>query len=150
MNSAKPGDNVSVVYDGYLDNNEVFESSQETGPLEFTLGADQVMPDFEKNVIGMKEGETKTFTISSEAGHGPHNPDLIHTINKKGLKNSSAIKPGMILGMDMEKDGQTHKVPATVVEVNDEQITVDFNHPLAGRTLTYNLTLQSIKNATAD
>ncbi len=146
MKSAKPGDLVSVIYDGSLDNKEVFESSKETGPLEFTIGTGQVMFEFEKNIIGMTEGETKNFTIPSEAGHGSHDPDLIHTIAKKGLKDPENIKPGMVLGMDMEKDGQTHKVPAMVTKVEDEHISVDFNHPLAGQALTYSVTLQSIKN----
>ena len=150
MKHAKPGNLVSVLYDGYQDNNEVFESSQETGPLEFTIGAGQVMAAFEINVLGMTEGESKTFELQPEAGHGPHNPDLVHTIAKKGLKNLETIKPGIVMGMDIEKEGQTHKVPAMVTTVDKESITVDFNHPLAGKVLTYKVTMQSIKNGPTD
>ena len=147
MKRAQPGDLVSVVYDGSLDNKEIFESSKETGPLDFTIGTGQVMPEFEKNIIGMAEGETKTFTLPPEAGHGPHNPDLVHRIAKKGLKDKDSIKPGMVLGLDLEKDGETHKVPAMVTKVDAKNIVVDFNHPLAGQALTYTVSLQSIKNA---
>lgn len=147
MKSASAGDTVSVIYDGYLENKDVFESSKETGPLEFTIATGQVMPEFEEKILGMTEGETKTFTLSPEVSHGPHDPELVHTIARKGMPNLENIRPGMVMGMDMEKDGQTHKVPATVIKIDNENITIDFNHPLAGKALTYTVTMQSIKNA---
>ncbi len=146
MSAAKPGDKVSVVYDGFLDNNEIFESSKETGPLEFTIGTGQVMVDFEKAVVGMLQGESKTFTLPPETAHGPHIPDLIHTLDRKGLKDQTDIQVGKVLGLSMEKDGSTHQVPALVIELNDDKVIVDFNHPLAGKSLTYKVTMQSINN----
>ena len=144
MHTAKPGDLVSVIYEGCLDNNEIFESANDTGPLKFTIGAGQVLPDFEKNIIGMAAGESKEFTLPPEVSHGPHDPNLVHTIQRQGLKQGQDIKVGMVLAMNMEKEGKTHQVPAMVTGVGDETITVDFNHPLAGKELTYKVTLQSI------
>jgi peptidylprolyl isomerase len=145
MSTAKPGDIVSVVYDGFLSNNEIFESSKETGPLEFTIGTGQIMVDFEKEVIGMAKGESKTFTLPPEIAHGPHIPDLIHTLDRKSLKDQD-IQVGTVLGLSIEKDGNPHQVPALVIEVKNDEVIVDFNHPLAGKSLTYKVTVQSIKN----
>jgi peptidylprolyl isomerase len=145
MSTAKPGDIVSVVYDGFLSNNEIFESSKETGPLEFTIGTGQIMVDFEKEVIGMAQGESKTFTLPPEIAHGPHIPDLIHTLDRKSLKDQD-IQVGTVLGLSIEKDGNPHQVPALVIEVKNDEVIVDFNHPLAGKSLTYKVTVQSIKN----
>jgi FKBP-type peptidyl-prolyl cis-trans isomerase 2 len=75
---------------------------------------------------------------------------LVQTIAKNGLINQAMVKPGTIMGLDMQKDGQTHKIPATVVAVDDENITVDFNHPLAGQSLTFTVTLQSINDTQTD
>jgi FKBP-type peptidyl-prolyl cis-trans isomerase 2 len=150
MQKAQPGHLVTVIYDSRLENDEIFESSKETGPLEFTIGTGEVLPDFETNIIGMTKGETRTFTLPPEAGYGPHNPELVQTIAKNGLINQAMVKPGTIMGLDMQKDGQTHKIPATVVAVDDENITVDFNHPLAGQSLTFTVTLQSINDTQTD
>lgn len=144
MSTARPGDIVSVIYDGFLDNNEIFETSDDTGPLQFTIGGNQVMPDFEKNIIGMNEGESSEFTLPPEAAHGQHNPDLVHTIQRQGLKGEADFQIGTLLSLDVDRDGETHKVPAMVSDVQEKTIQVDFNHPLAGKALRYKVTLQKI------
>lgn len=140
---AELGDTVTVVYDGVTENGEVFDSSEASGPLTFVLGAGNVLPAFEENIIGMSSGETKEFKLPPQEAHGLSNPELIHTFNKQGLKDHEKIKIGMVLGLNLDRDGQQHQVPATVIAVDETQITVDFNHPMAGLTLTYKVTLQS-------
>lgn len=146
MSIAKPGDTISVVYDGLFDHDQIFETSGDTGPLKFTIGTNQVMPDFEKNIIGMQEGEAKEFTLNPEAAHGPHNPDLVHTIKRQGLKDQENLKVGMVLSLNIEREDKTHQVPALITDINKETIQVDFNHPLAGKSLTYKVTLKTIHN----
>ena len=141
---AELGDTVTVIYDGLTEDGEVFDSSEASGPIEFALGAGNVLPGFEENVIGLAEGESKSFKLPAEKAHGLSNPDLIHTFDKQGIKDHQNIKIGMVLGLNLEQEGQQHKVPATVTAIDETQITVDFNHPMAGQTITYNLTLQSL------
>jgi FKBP-type peptidyl-prolyl cis-trans isomerase 2 len=139
------GDTVVVVYDGQLDNGEIFESSASSGPLEFTIGDGSVMPGFEAEIIGMGQGEKKSFALAPDTAHGPSNPELIHTVERGVLPNQGQLAVGMVLGLTIDHEGKKEKVPALVTALDDQQVTVDFNHPLAGKTLTYTVTVQSIK-----
>jgi len=141
---AAPGDTVVVVYDGFTEDGELFESSEGSGPLEFILGTGSVLPGFDENIIGMTEGESKSFTLAPEMAHGPSKPELIHTFSLNNIKNHKDITVGMVIGMDLEHEGERHQVPALVTALGEKDITVDFNHPMAGRTLTFKTTLQSI------
>lgn len=147
MQKVTENDHVTVTYEGMLSNGEVFESSEETGPLNFQLGTDSVMPGFEKGILGMTINETKTITLTSEESYGPRNEELIHTIERNSFGDND-IKAGMTLGMTVEKDGENHQIPATVTEIKDDKVTVDFNHPLAGQELTYQVTVRAIGQET--
>jgi len=144
----KPGDTVVVVYDGLLDSGDIFESSETSGPLEFTVGEGSVMPAFEEQILGLKEGEQKTFKLAPDEAHGPSNPDLIHTVDRSVLPNPDQLTVGLVLGLTIDHEGKKEKVPAMVTAMNGDQVTVDFNHPLAGQTLTYRVTVQSIAATT--
>jgi len=145
MNKVEKGDLVSVVYDGLLSNNEVFESSKDTGPLEFRVGENSVLPGFENAVLGMTEEEEKTINLAPDEAYGPKKEELIHTVNRKVFGEKIDPQPGMVLGLTINRDGHKEKVPAMVTEISGENVTVDFNHPLAGRTLTYKITVKEIK-----
>lgn len=145
MNKVEKGDLVSVVYDGLLSNNEVFESSKDTGPLEFRVGENSVLPGFENAVLGMTEEEEKTINLVPDEAYGPKKEELIHTVNRKVFGEKIDPQPGMVLGLTINRDGHKEKVPAMVTEISGENVTVDFNHPLAGRTLTYKITIKEIK-----
>nr|MBF0221076.1 peptidylprolyl isomerase [Desulfobulbaceae bacterium] len=147
---AELGDTVTVVYDGITENGEIFDSSESSGPLELVLGAGNVLPGFEENIIGLSTGESKEFKLSPREAHGLSNPELIHTFNKQGIKDHAKIKVGMVLGLNLDRDGQQQRVPATVIAVDETQITVDFNHPMAGLTLTYKVTVQSVAKQQAN
>ena len=139
------GDTVVVVYDGQLDNGEIFDSSASSGPLEFTIGDGSVMPGFEAEIIGMGQGEKKSFQLAPDAAHGPSQAELIHTVERRVLPNQGQLAVGMVLGLTIDHEGKQEKLPALVTALDDQHVTVDFNHPLAGKTLTYTVTVQTIK-----
>lgn len=145
MKRVEEGDYVGVLYEGLLGNNEVFESTTDTGPLEFQVGEGSVFAGFEKAILGMAENEQKTVDLQPEETYGPKRKELIHTLKRGALGEKISPSPGMLLGMTMEKDGKTLKIPAMVVEVEGDDVTIDFNHPLAGQVLTYKITVKSIK-----
>lgn len=145
MKTAQPGDIVTVIYEGLLENGETFESSSETGPLEFQIGTGSVMPCFEEGVIGMTIEETKELHLEAHDAFGEKQEELIHTINRSKLHKDLDIKPGMVVQFNMDKDGETHQVPATITEIQNDTVTIDYNHPLAGKKITYKVTLKNIK-----
>ncbi|MBU4260587.1 MAG: FKBP-type peptidyl-prolyl cis-trans isomerase [Proteobacteria bacterium] len=145
MLKAKPGDLVTVIYEGILENGEIFESSQDTGPLQFRIGTASVMIAFEMAVIGMGINESKEIHLKPEEAYGLPREDLIHTLGRSTWNKNADIKPGVVLGMTMEKDGEQHQVPAMVTAVSDDKVTIDFNHPLAGKQILYKITLQNIE-----
>ena len=144
MQQVKENDSVTVVYNGTLENGETFESSDDTGPLDFTLGTKSVMPLFEETVLGMSVDETKSITIPAQEAYGDRREELVQEIDR-GIFKGKELQPGMTLGLDMEKDGKSHKVPATITAIDDAKVTVDFNHPLAGQAITYTITLKEIQ-----
>lgn len=145
MQKAKPGDLVTVIYDGILENGEIFESSQDTGPLKFRLGTASVMPGFEEAVVGMGINESKEIRLQPEEAYGLPRQELIHTVSRSSWDADADIKPGVVVGMSMEKDGKQHQVPAMVTTVSGDMVTIDFNHPLAGKQVVYKITLQHIE-----
>jgi peptidylprolyl isomerase len=149
MQRVSANDSVTIVYDAILANGEKFDSSQDTGPLQFQLGSGSVLPAFEQAVLGMAVQETKSITVPAKNAYGLKNEELVMTVSRRSFADQP-IAPGMILGMDMEHDGQQHKVPATVLSVEPETVTVDFNHPLAGQDITYRITLLSIDTPMAE
>ena len=148
MEKVEQGDVVSVTYQGLLDNNEVFDSTDKDGPLEFQIGSNNLMPGFEKAVLDMTVNEEKTITLQPEEAFGPVRQELVHTVNRDSFGSDLSPKPGMILGMTVEQDGKKHKVPALVKEVNGDEIIIDYNHPLAGKSLTFTITLMAIQKQT--
>jgi len=145
MQRVKQGDQVIIEYKGTLTDNEETDSSVDSGSLEFEVGAGKVFPGFDKGVLDMAVNETISITLAPEDAYGQQDKELLHTVNKEVLGPDVDPKPGMILGMDIERSGQKHKIPALVTIVKDDQVEIDFNHPLAGKTLTYQLTLKEIK-----
>jgi FKBP-type peptidyl-prolyl cis-trans isomerase 2 len=92
----------------------------------------------------MQAGETRKIRVPPEEGYGQRLKELVQTIDNPKLVESLSPKPGMIVFLKVDKDGVEQKVPATVISVDGSQITVDYNHPLAGHHLTYQITLIEI------
>ncbi|WP_207205242.1 FKBP-type peptidyl-prolyl cis-trans isomerase [Methanolobus psychrotolerans] len=133
----KDGDTIKIDYAGTLDDGTVFDTSaNHDEPLEFTVGAGQVIPGFEEAVRGMEIGEEKTFRIEAAEAYGEQDPALAQTVPKSLLQCDTEIMVGTML-MVGTADGD--QMPARISEVTDETITLDMNHPLAGQALTFSI-----------
>ncbi len=138
---AKNGDTVQVQYTGKLADGTVFDTSVGRQPLEFKLGTGQLIPGFEKAVLGMKVGEKKTVTISANEAYGPRRDDMIVEVPREKLPSGMTPKVGQYLQME-RPDGGTMVV--TITNVGDKTVTIDANHPLAGKDLTFEIELVKI------
>ncbi|HBH47565.1 MAG TPA: peptidylprolyl isomerase [Bacteroidales bacterium] len=139
--TAKANDKVKVHYKGTLSNGDVFDTSEGRDPLEFTLGTGQVIVGFDKGIEGMSVNETKTIDVPCGEAYGEVVKELIQEVPKAQLPQEINPEVGMQL-MSNTPDGQ--QIPLVVTEVKDENIVVDANHPLAGKDLTFEVTLVSI------
>ncbi|MFT4309600.1 MAG: FKBP-type peptidyl-prolyl cis-trans isomerase [Candidatus Woesearchaeota archaeon] len=141
--TAKTGDTVLVEYTGKLDNGDVFDSSEGKEPLKFTLGSGMVIPGFEEAITGMNVGEEKTVTLEPEQAYGPHNPELIQVVPISAFGEGAELKTGDVVGVTEKQSGR--QFPASVTKVEGDNITIDLNHQLAGKALTFELKLMAIE-----
>lgn len=141
MSQAKSGDTVKIHYTGTLDDGSQFDSSEGRDPLEFELGAGQVIRGFDKAVEGMSEGEEKSVTIEADDAYGQRHDQMVQEVPKSALPDDLEPEVGMPL-QARNQDGQS--LSLTVTEVGDDTITVDGNHPLAGRDLKFEIQLVEI------
>jgi peptidylprolyl isomerase len=141
MKQAKTGDMVTVNYTGRLDDGEVFDSSEGRSPLEFQIGQGQIISGFEEAVQGMAEGEKKTVRIESEQAYGPYVSEMVQTIDRESVPAAIDLELGTRLKAT-GPDDQT--IVLTVIELTEESVTLDANHPLAGKALTFEIELLAI------
>ncbi|NQU44651.1 peptidylprolyl isomerase [bacterium] len=141
MGKAKKGNVVKIHYTGKLDDGTVFDSSEGDKPLEFTVGAEEVIAGFDKAAEGMEVGEKKTVTIQPEDAYGPHHDELIETINRDRIPEDIHLEVGGQI-QATQPDGES--IVLTVVDMTDGQVTLDANHPLAGKALTFDVELVEI------
>ena len=140
----KKGDKIKVDYTGTLEDGSVFDSSKKHGqPLEFTVGEKQVIKGFDEGVVGMEKGEEKELKISSENAYGNPNPEMVKKIPRdKVPADQEQPKVGMMIGLTTPNGQQ---IPATITEVTDKEITLDLNHPLSGKALTFKVKIVEIE-----
>ncbi|MFH1702797.1 MAG: peptidylprolyl isomerase [Nitrospirota bacterium] len=141
MSNAKDGDTVTVHYTGTLEDGTVFDSSKDRDPLQFTLGKGQLIKGFENAVLGMSIGETKTVRIPSNEAYGTRRDELILKFNKTDFPTNIEPKEGLVLNL-RSPDGRT--MMAEITEVSVDSVTLDANHPLAGRDLTFKIDLVEV------
>ncbi len=142
----KNGDKVKVHYKGTLKDGSVFDSSEGREPLGFTVGAGEMIAGFDKAVVGMKMGQTKTVTIPFMEAYGPYRDDMKLEVSKDQLPPGMSPKVGDQLQM-RQRDGRP--IPVTVTTVSTKSITVDANHPLAGKDLTFEIRLVEVNGKSA-
>ncbi|MEK6949811.1 MAG: peptidylprolyl isomerase [Nanoarchaeota archaeon] len=136
------GNTVKVEYTGSFENGTIFDSSEIHGqPLEFQAGSGQMIKGFDQAVIGMKVGEEKTITLSQEDAYGSRNPELIAAIPKEELPEGKPVKPGMMILVGSQNGQQ---IPALITEVNENNFTIDLNHPLSGKALVFKIKVVDI------
>ena len=138
----KKGDKIKVEYTGTFDDGTVFDSSEGKEPLEFEAGSGMVIKGFDEAVIGMEKGQEKEVKIKCKEAYGDPNPQLVKKIPRDKLPPEQVPKPGMMLAMGTP-DGQ--QIPAKITAVDDKEITIDLNHPLAGKNLNFKLKIVEIK-----
>ena len=141
MAQAKTGDVVKVHYTGKLDDGTVFDSSANREPLEFKIGAGQLIADFEQAVVGMNPGDAKTVQIAADNAYGPYHEEMVIELERKDLPENLDPKVDQKLQVRQES-GQEFVV--TVTAVTETSVTLDGNHPLAGKDLTFDIQLSEI------
>ncbi len=140
--SAKTGDIVEVHYRGTLTDGTLFDSSAGHQPLQFKLGEGMVIKGFDDGVTGMSVGDKKQIQIPVEEAYGPVMEDIIFTFNRSDIPADVPLEIGSQL--NMHEDGNPQPISVTIVALNDSSVTVDANHPLAGKDLIFDLELVSI------
>jgi peptidylprolyl isomerase len=141
MPKAKAGDSVKVHYTGTFDSGSVFDSSKDRDPLPFKLGEGHVIKGFEDAVLEMETGEKKIVRIDVDNAYGAVRTDLIFPIERTQIPADVDIQIGMPLEM-MGPDDQ--KIIVMIDEINDTEVTLNANHPLAGKDLNFELELVAI------
>jgi peptidylprolyl isomerase len=157
MAQAKNGDKVRVHYTGTLEDGSIFDSSeagsdecsddscgcggQDGGPLEFVIGKGNLIPKFEAAVVGLEPGQKVQVRIASEDAYGPRVEEMVAVIERSEIPADINPEPGQQMEVILQ-DGTA--MPVMVIEVTDTSVTLDANHPLAGRDLTFDITLVEI------
>lgn len=141
MKQAKSGDTVKVHYQAKSGQEKIFDSKNLDEPLQLTLGKEEIIPAFEDALIGMQQGENKSIFIPSDKAFGPHLKELVSTIDRKQLPSNIPLELGKQLQVQ-QPDGSVLLV--TIIDLTPQSITLDANHPLAGKDLTFDIELIEI------
>ncbi|MDX1674017.1 MAG: peptidylprolyl isomerase [Longimicrobiales bacterium] len=140
--TAEKGDTVAVHYTGKLEDGEVFDSSRDRDPLEFEVGSGQVIPGFDRAVEGLEVGESREVTLQPEEGYGEPREDLVVDVDRSQFPDESEPEVGRQVQVQVAP-GQNRI--ATITGIEEETVTLDLNHPLAGKPLTFDVELVDIK-----
>lgn len=141
MTQAKLGDTVLVHYTGKLEDGTIFDSSLERQPLQFSIGSGEVIPGFEQAAIGMSPGQSKTEVIESDRAYGPYHPEMVLVVERQQIPQDVEVAEGQQLHLQ-HPTGEV--IPVTITQIDDAQVVLDANHPLAGRDLTFEIHLVAI------
>src|SRR5215212_2516676 len=141
MQQVKQGDTVKVHYHGRLTDGTTFDSSEGREPLEFKVGSGMVIKGFDDGVMGMAIGDKKTVNIQAEDAYGDKNPEMLVEFPKEQFPDDMKPEVGMRLNMT---NGSGQVIPVMIVEVKQDSVILDANHPLAGEQLIFDIELVSI------
>ncbi|NJR51396.1 MAG: peptidylprolyl isomerase [Leptolyngbyaceae cyanobacterium CSU_1_3] len=141
MAQAQQGDTVKVHYTGKLDDGTVFDSSSSGDPLEFTIGSGNIIPGFEKAVVGMSPGDSKTELIPVDDAYGPHREEMVLVVDRAQMPSDLDPEIGQQLQIQ-QPSGQA--IPVVITDISEAEVTLDANHPLAGEDLTFDIQLVEI------
>lgn len=137
-----PGTKITLHFALQLDNGDMVDSNFERTPATFTVGDGNLLPGFEKALFGMLEGEHKTLVIKPEDGFGQRNPNNIQEIARSQFSPDLELSEGLMLSF---ADAQKTELPGVVQRYDDEVVVVDFNHPLAGRDILFEVAILKIE-----
>ncbi|MCR8826236.1 FKBP-type peptidyl-prolyl cis-trans isomerase [Pseudosulfitobacter koreensis] len=141
MTQVKSGDTVRIHYTGTLQDGSTFDSSEGRDPLEFEVGSGQIIPGLDSALPGMAVGEKKEVKVTAEEAYGDVNPEMRQSVPREGIPADIPLDPGTQLQMQTP-DGQA--LPVTVIEVDESTVTLDANHPLAGKDLKFDIEVVSV------
>ena len=141
MTEVKSGDTVRIHYTGTLEDGTTFDSSEGRDPLEFTVGSGQIIPGLDAAIPGMTVGEKKVVEVPCAKAYGDRNPQAEQSIPRSKIPDGVPVDPGTRLQM---KTADGRDVGVTVVSADDETVTLDANHPLAGKDLTFAIELVEV------
>lgn len=144
MTQAKSGDIVRIHYIGKFTDGTEFDSSTGQPPLEFVVGAGQILSGLDKEIDGMELGSHQTVTVPAEEAYGAHDPAKVHALPRSAVPSDIDLKPGLQL-QTRTPDGNT--IPLVVTEIDEQVVTVDANHPFAGKDLVFEVELVEIVRA---
>jgi FKBP-type peptidyl-prolyl cis-trans isomerase 2 len=138
----KQGDKVKIEYEGTLNDGTVFDSTKNHGfPLKFKVGNGQFLDGFENAVLGMEVGEEKTIDLSPSEAYGEYNPDLVRIVRRDNIPTEKELSLGMLLILNTPNGKQ---YPTKIINIIEDEITLDMNHPLAGIALNFKIKLLAI------
>jgi peptidylprolyl isomerase len=141
MPKAKNGDTVKINYTGKLEDGTIFDTSSDHEPIQFTIGTNQVITGLEQAVIGMDTGETKTSKIPADKAYGPHRKEMVVEVDRKEIPDNIKLEIGQHLQIPQKNK---KSIIVRVAEISEEKVTLDANHPLAGKDLTFDIELVEI------
>lgn len=131
---------VVISLQGALENGEVFEETPADHPLPINLEQCNLFPKLIEALEEMLPKETRSILLEPEEAYGPYHEDLVQTYDRSAFGDNIEPKAGMVLSITLDKDGTRKKVPATVIDTGGGRVTVDYNHPLAGKKVVYTIT----------
>ena len=137
MSQASQGDKIKINYTGKFEDGTVFDSSEDKEPLEFTAGEGQMIEGVDDAVIGMSVGDKKNVEVAPEKGYGNRMEEMVVNIEKAQFPEDLNPEPGLTIQLMDQNSGQP--IVATIVEVGEEEVTIDANHPLAGKNLFFDI-----------
>ena len=141
MTQASAGNTVSFHYTGTLDDGSTFDSSAGRDPLQFEMGASQIIPGLEKEIEGMAVGDRKKIRVASDEAYGPHRPEAVQTVDRAQIPPEIELAPGIEL-QATAPNGQPIRLK--VVDIGEAEVKLDANHPLAGQDLVFDVEIVAI------
>ena len=140
-NMIQAGSTVTMDYTLTVDG-QVEDSSQGKEPLTFVMGEGKIIPGLERQLEGLTQGDTRTITVSPDEGYGQRNPEAVKEIDKSAFKDASAMKVGQVVTAHSQSGHTYHGI---ITDVRDKTVMVDFNHPLAGKELKFDVKIVDVK-----
>ncbi|HID03047.1 MAG TPA: hypothetical protein EYP18_07570 [Desulfobacterales bacterium] len=148
MKQVEKNNIVTVTLIGTLDNETVFETIDQSEPLVVELGKKETPMPIQRILLGMQVGEMRKVHLEPEEGpYGIRRGDLIQEIPNNQFTKKIEPKVGLVISMNVETAGVNHQIPATIVELKEDSILIDYNHPLAGHPLNYEVTVLEISKS---
>lgn len=139
-----PGKRVTLHFSVLLLDGAIVDSTRDRAPATFTVGDGNLLPGFEESLFGLKVGDKRSILLEAANAFGPHNPDNIQVMRRGLFARDMTLEPGVVVSF---ADKSKAELPGVIVDVNTDQVTVDFNHPLAGKDLTFQVEIINVVDA---